>query len=390
MKFILVNCATFSAKCFIGSITLAIASNCFAQNTFPTSGNVGIGTNTPESKLHVSGLTTLYFDDWGNDTLLFRGQKSTTNLWGEYAIRTSYLGLTFRNTQTNQVLFHIGGAGNGPQPISYFWPSGGKVGIGTISPGWPLEVNGTVTITSAFDQFSGLRLRRSGSASYTNREWSTYIGGSGEYTLVDATTSKSRFLIDTDGHANLIASGARSNRGLSLTNSDDSHWTAFISSLGQGAYNGMTAAGDHGIVFSDGAQGTGSFVIAPWAAATSGLRIDSSGNVSIGIQTATEKLSVNGRIRAREVIVENTGWADHVFAADYRLTPLSEVEKHIREKGTLPGVPSASEVESNGVSLNKMQALLLEKVEELTLHMIALEKENRALRERISKVEAAE
>jgi hypothetical protein len=115
--------------------------------------------------------------------------------------------------------------------------------------------------------------------------------------------------------------------------------------------------------------------------------IDTAGNVGIGTTTPTHKLSVNGSIRAKEVIVETTGWSDYVLAKGYRLAPLSEVEDHIQEHGTLPGIPSASQVAGEGVSLGEMQAKLLAKVEELTLHLIRVDKENAALKERLSRLE---
>ena len=91
------------------------------------------------------------------------------------------------------------------------------------------------------------------------------------------------------------------------------------------------------------------------------------------------RLAVNGRIRATEIKLYS-GWADYVFASDYLLMPLADVEAYIVANGHLPNVPSAKEVEQNGVEVGVTQALLLEKIEELTLHLIRLEKENVALR----------
>lgn len=106
---------------------------------------------------------------------------------------------------------------------------------------------------------------------------------------------------------------------------------------------------------------------------TDRLVLDPAGNVGIGTGTPSHKLSVNGAVRAKEIIVD-TNWADDVFAADYRLAPLSEVEQHIKAKGHLPSVPSAAEVAEKGISVGESQAMLLRKVEELTLHVIALNK----------------
>jgi hypothetical protein len=105
-----------------------------------------------------------------------------------------------------------------------------------------------------------------------------------------------------------------------------------------------------------------------------------SGNVGIGETNPQHKLAVNGTIKAKEIIVETTGWSDYVFASDYRLAPLSEVEAHIAEKKHLPGIPSAAEVAEKGVNVAQVQAALLAKVEELTLHLIAQEKALLALK----------
>lgn len=77
----------------------------------------------------------------------------------------------------------------------------------------------------------------------------------------------------------------------------------------------------------------------------------------------------------------STGWPDFVFAPGYKLKPLTEVEQFIADNGHLPDVPSAEEVTANGVALGESQAMLLKKIEELTLYVIQLDKENRELRE---------
>jgi len=106
------------------------------------------------------------------------------------------------------------------------------------------------------------------------------------------------------------------------------------------------------------------------------MRIGADGNVGIGTLTPNEKLAVNGKIRAKEIKVENANWPDFVFAKSYTLPTLQETEAHIREKGHLPGIPSAAEVKVNGVDLGEMNAKLLQKIEELTLHLIEIKKES--------------
>ena len=99
-----------------------------------------------------------------------------------------------------------------------------------------------------------------------------------------------------------------------------------------------------------------------------------SGSVGIGTtNTDGYKLAVNGIIRAKEIKVESD-WADFVFKKDYKLPSLKEVETHINKNGTLPGIPSESEVKANGVNLAETNALLLQKIEELTLYTIQQQK----------------
>ncbi|WP_345954228.1 hypothetical protein [Mucilaginibacter sp. PAMB04168] len=114
---------------------------------------------------------------------------------------------------------------------------------------------------------------------------------------------------------------------------------------------------------------------------------DHDGN--IGINTATPdnqfKLSVNGKLRAKEIKVE-TGWADYVFLPGYRLRSLQEVGDHIKANGHLPEVPSAAEVAKNGIQVGETNALLLKKIEELTLYLIdqnkqLLEQKARSIRQ---------
>lgn len=112
--------------------------------------------------------------------------------------------------------------------------------------------------------------------------------------------------------------------------------------------------------------------------------VRSNGCVGIGTTSPSSsyKLSVNGKIRAKEIVVE-TGWADYVFEQDYNLRSLNEVESFIAKNGHLPDVPSAKDVEKNGVTVGEMEATLLRKIEELTLYMIEMKKENEALKAEI-------
>jgi hypothetical protein len=107
-------------------------------------------------------------------------------------------------------------------------------------------------------------------------------------------------------------------------------------------------------------------------------------NVGIGTyDTKGHKLAVAGSMVAEQVVVKlRDQWPDYVFDPAYSAMPLSKVETYVKENGHLPDVPSEKELQEQGVDLVKMNAALLKKVEELTLHVIRLDKEVARLKKR--------
>jgi hypothetical protein len=109
------------------------------------------------------------------------------------------------------------------------------------------------------------------------------------------------------------------------------------------------------------------------------------GNVGIGnINTGSYRLAVDGKIGAREVVVTTNAWPDYVFDSKYKLLPLGQLKSYIQVNKHLPDVPSEIEVLKNGQELGAMNAILLKKVEELTLYVIQLEEELGSIKEKIS------
>ncbi|MEL6987115.1 MAG: hypothetical protein AAGK97_04725 [Bacteroidota bacterium] len=100
-------------------------------------------------------------------------------------------------------------------------------------------------------------------------------------------------------------------------------------------------------------------------------------------------MSVDGNILAEEVHVQLSDyWPDYVFQDDYNLMPLVDLESFIELNKHLPNIPSAIEMEENGqINLNQINLKLLEKVEELTLYIIQLNKLNHQLNERVANLE---
>lgn len=82
------------------------------------------------------------------------------------------------------------------------------------------------------------------------------------------------------------------------------------------------------------------------------------------------QLENNGLLRAREIKVDEAAWPDYVFKPNYELMPLNKVKEFIKENGHLPNVPTAAEIETDGVNLGETARITMEKVEELTLYVI--------------------
>ncbi|MCV9387443.1 hypothetical protein [Reichenbachiella ulvae] len=109
-----------------------------------------------------------------------------------------------------------------------------------------------------------------------------------------------------------------------------------------------------------------------------------SGYVGIGTTTPDELLTVNGTIHSSEVRVDlDVPAPDYVFSPDYQLSTLEETAAYIEENHHLPEIPSAAEMEANGVELGEMNMLLLKKIEELTLHLIEKEEQMNEMQKEI-------
>lgn len=114
------------------------------------------------------------------------------------------------------------------------------------------------------------------------------------------------------------------------------------------------------------------------------LNADGKMVIKNGVQTILQ-LDSDGMLRARRIKVDTDVWPDYVFADDYALMPLKDVEIFINKENHLPNIPSQKEIISNGLDLGEMNILLLEKIEELMLYTIQQQKEIDELKQIIKK-----
>ena len=305
-----------------------------------TGGNVGIGTTNPLHKLHVKGLSPT------DDAVLFL-EPSEWNSPGDHAtIRFGDQHHFIRGEHTNGMTFH---------DIAKFAFTGGNVGIGTTSPTEKLEVAGNVKATS----FEGV-LNPTTDINLNGHK----LTGGGADGLFIAADGNVGIGIDNPSFAKVQIKGGATHEILAVTRPNSDTPAMYLGN--DGTNNAVIAANNADLTFGRDLHST----------YTEYMRIQNgTGNVGIGTTTPQSKLAVNGKITTREVEVTPDGWADFVFEDNYALPSLEEVEAHIDTYKHLPGVPSAKEVMDNGIELGKMNATLLQKIEELTLYVIELKKE---------------
>lgn len=316
-----------------------------------TAGSVGIGTSTPIGTLQIKapsvfdGSTRLYLTnnatEYGRTNLILTGRIQNGNdAWSfgtnarNSIVFAQNQGTTVGEEGVQQYSIQLEGtsnslgflsATNGNVP-NMTLRQGGNVGIGTTTPTYRFEVN-----TTSGSEQSSLGIERVSAISTTP--------------LMPTTR--------------LVYNWYESPKA---------------------AINFHRGGGDQDGFISFSTSHTGTLV--------ERMRIFRDGNVGIGTTDAGNyKLAVEGKIGAREVKVTLASWADYVFNKDYNLMSLANLETFIKKNNHLPNIPSAQEVKENGgIDLGEMNAKLLEKIEELTLYVIELKKENDAIREEVKKL----
>jgi hypothetical protein len=325
---------------------LASAQALAQSNTFPASGNVGIGTLNPQVNLQVEGINTaISIRGTGQTSLQLMGLSSSPDRktseiidWnGKITFRT--VNDAYTNSHDWMTVFRS----NDSYVVDRIALALGdtRIGIGTENPTGKLDVRGRIVLGCMEDYMTNM----------ANTERAIYFYSKGANAELPNMAHTGGRIYSTNVNADIQGYGVDGGwDGQALVLEAGKDWENFV---------GTEAA------------------FRKWQ-----LTLLGSGNVGINTAQPTHTLTVNGAIRAREVIVDSD-WADYVFADDYKLQSLDEVERHIKNTKHLPGIPAAGEVARQGVSLGDMQTLLLSKIEELTLHQIELNKRLNAQDDRL-------
>jgi len=369
-------------KVFFSLAGLFAVVSLFAQN-------VGVGITTPTAPLHVKSTTN-------NNPLIIDGANFVYSTIAETGLNRGYFGSYAGNPEDVDFGTYTGNATGKIHFTIQATPkmtinSTGDVGIGTTTPNYRLQVAGGDLFINS--NSGALRLGYDGLDQW---EWAT-TGGGTTLLMANSTNGSSwNYYHNFAQNGNLgigtglVAPAARLH--VSTTASE------VIRMQGASPYLSFydNTDGYRGYLYYNSAANSltlgSSFVPVKLGSSGGTITLNQDGRVSIGSGNTLATgylLNVDGKIISEELKIQLSGsWPDYVFADDYHLLPIEDLEKSIRENKHLPNIPSASEVTADkGFEIGDMNKRILEKVEELTLYIIQLKKENTQLKERLDVVE---
>ena len=395
-------------------LLLNIAVKAQQVNQIGSTGPVGVGISLPTYTLHIKGAPpSPHFGLVAIQDASASGTLSNAylNFLGANNNRVSYIGpnagsLVLMNEQTNTVaispyLFNDGTKNYAPKVLigsaatinsnnnnstlevhgTTFFRD--KIGIGTTNPYTQLEVRGA--IFSANTQFNTGVFFSADNANYglLQAQGSTdpNLGNPMAKTLalqlhegkVGIGTSSPNSKLDVMGDF-----GLRDGHSIYFYTKGD---LSFSEMFNDDQKNLTFKSGNSGVRFQ--AVADMGFQIWNGTAFADRLKIQSDGKVGIGTSYPQSELAVNGTITTKKVMVTQANWPDYVFDTNYKIPSLRELETFIKKNKHLPNIPSAQQVKKDGIDLGDNQAMLLKKIEELTLYVIQQGKRMEVLEEQL-------
>jgi hypothetical protein len=176
------------------------------------------------------------------------------------------------------------------------------------------------------------------------------------------------------GFRNYMTGGTGIRYGFSSSIYADVANTSSVYGLFSYVSSSATSGTSYAGYFTNGTAGNS------WSVYGSGNSYFTNVRIASTLAATGYELSVNGQIACEELLIDDSGsWPDYVFADDYELMPLDEFKASIEVNNHLPGMPSAKEVEENGILSGEMHKMTMEKVEELSLYIIELHERVKAL-----------
>ncbi len=390
------NNVNASGAAALGTISSAMGTGAFAIGNkvdalFPYSIAIGKGHSSGHLKNNISSSLMIGFES--DIPTFFVGPAYGTGTVGKVGIGTTDPG---SRLQVNGNMA-VGYESNSSAPDNGMVVKGTS-GIGTSNPDKSkLHVyrNNTIGgIGSANIDHSTLRIEDQynnlyidGNSFFTTGSGAMLFATLNEKNIAFGTNNTMRVKIQTDDEVHFYGNRkieVNSRVGIVDINASSGGWAMGLNFIG---YDGTS----HGGWKAFGSRDELNYYYVGSSYSNPLMAVLPSGNVGIGTtNTFGYKLAVNGTIGCKEVIIEVDNnwpdWPDYVFEEGHELQGLEEIEQFVTQNKHLPGVPSANEVNENGIELGKMNAILLKKIEELTLHTINQQKAIRNLQEELQEL----